>query len=332
MPPYTAPDDYGWTCTPAPGGGGGGGGGGTGPEDWTEVDLSVTAGVPDNFHPMHRLGQLWRWEVSNPSAGVMRIKTKTNGSAGVWQGNQQEGLALIVPVQIVPRTFPNPAGVTGNQWRSEDCRLYIEMDVGPNGFLNDGTGHSPAGPYGVALTVGPIIYAYDTDHGDGAAFVAANPTPADSYTHVMAKKENNPINTTWSHAFTLGQMSPPGNYPGVGANYNDSHIALPFGAVGTSNRLCLQTGGQYKKSQANQANNREVGATASSIDTRVDDGGFLDWWSMQNHSDNRHRIEDMYVYVGIAAGQWQYGNHVQGTYIDITGFRYRVQPVKNRSL
>ena len=299
--------------------GGGGGGGGTGPEDWTEVDLDVS-----NFHIMKKNGELWRWSITNPSAGVLRIKIASNGSGGIWESDQQEGPVLVVPAQIVPRTFANPAGVTGNQWRSEDCRLYIEMDVGVNGFLNDGSGNGA--PYGTALQVGPIICCYDTDHGTGAAFRTANPIPKfDSYTHVMMKKDNPKNAHTWRHAFTLGRGT-------TGEIHNDNQLTNPVGSAGQPNRLCLQVGGMYKRSQADQGGNREVGATASSIDSRVEDGGFSDWWSFLNHHSDRNRIEDMYVYVGIAAGQWNYSNDAYGTYLDITGFRYRVQPVKNRSL
>jgi len=319
MAPYAKPDDYGWTCTPSPGGGGGGGGGGgTGPEDWTEVDLSVTAGTPNGFWPMKKNGELWRWEWSNPSPGILRLKNNSNGAGGLWQNDQQEGPALIVPQQIQPRTFTNPPGVTGNQWRSEDCRLYIEVEFDPAGFKNAGAG----APNGVGLGVGPILACYNTDWGSGAAFIANNPIPKfDSYTHVRASKENNQNDNVWRNTFTLGSGT-------SGGSWNTPTTGTALGSVGTSNVLSLAVGGQYK----NAGSGREVGAIASTYDARVTSGGVQDWWEFNNHFDHRNYIEGKYVYVGLAVGSWLSGGTAEGTYLDIVRFRYRVQPLKNRSL
>ena len=299
------------------------GGAGTGPEGWTNVDLTVTGGTPVGFHPMRTGGDLSGWDFSNPSAGVLRLKVARVGDGGAWDRQTQTGAVLMGPVQIVPRTFTNPTGVVGNKWRSEDCRLYIEMEVTPADarFSNDGSG--TGAPNGVGFYAGPIIGGYVTDHGTGAAFVTADPAPPfTSYTTIYTKKENHKDNDTYRNTFSLGNVS-------NGDLYNAPDSADGNHVHGT-NTLGLTVGGRY--ASTNPApwgqGRRSVGAVASDFLNTAEDGTLNEWFEFVNHFNDRNSIEGLYVYVGICLGQWVTGTNAEGTYIDVLKFRYRVQPTK----
>jgi len=295
--------------------------GGGGPEGWTDVDLTVTNGDPDSFHLMdsnNGYNALTDWVFSNPSAGVLRIR-QDSGKPSYWRGTTQNGAILMLPTQIIPRTFTNPAGVTGNQWRSEDAILFVEMEFGPNGFLNDEQGNK-----GEGLCIGPILVAFSNDPGTGAALIANNPRPPYANNHAQwgdcsyvtcgVVKEGNAAGNVWSNKYSLG-----GNGGTWGTHFGIKNSV--FGSAGEVNSLGLRMGGTYK----NAASGRAVGAAASMFDSRVEHLGVKDQWEYVNRYDHRIEVEHRYLYLGIAMDQFIVSN---GVYLDITKFRYRIQPTK----
>lgn len=319
---FATPNSNGWAKFPAPGGGGVAGG--TGPEGWTNVDLTVANGVPNGFHPMdsnNGYNAISDWVFSNPSAGVLRIRADS-GKVCFWQGTTQNGPILLHPTQIIPRTFTNPSGVTGNQWRSEDAILFVEMEFGPNGFLNDEQSNK-----GEGLGIGPILVAFSNSPGEGATLRSNNPRPPYAnnhaqwgncaYVHVRVQREGNPTSNVWSNSYSLGGSG------GTAGNHFGIRNAV-FGAPGQVNSLGLRMGGSYK----NAASGRAVGAVASMFDSRVEDGTVKDQWEYVNRYDHRIEVERRYLYLGIAIETFIGNTYSNGCYLDITKFRYRVQPTK----
>jgi len=322
---YSRPKSFGYTQTPAAGGAPPAPGNEYAP--WIDVDLTVTAGVPDGFHlmqdPAPAAGD---WIFSNPAADTLRVYHNSR-STPLWQVATQTGPILMVPAQIIPRTFPNPAGVTGNEWRSEDCTLLVQMKIGTAGFQNDKTGGT-----GEGLGIGPIIVWMGTDEGTGATLIANNPIPpynsttygGSSYVHNRMSKRNADYNDDWHN--TVGLY-----YSGGAAWDMWPVITTPAGSAGTANTLQLSTANLYWDASCN----KQGGVASSLFDSRVDTGSHVYNSGSQDRFlsqfDTNIKSERKYCYIGIAIQNWVAGVPSDGTYLDITGFRYCVQPMQNRS-
>lgn len=308
-------------------------GGGPALVEWTEVDLGVTAGTPDSFHPMmETMADLSNWIFSNPSAGVLRIYNNSAANPK-WESTTQTGPILMLKDQIVPRTFTNPAGVTGNQWRAEDALLMIEMTIGTAGFNNDKTGN-----YGEGLGVGPIVVWMTNDQGSGATLVTNNPKPpynnggssygGSSYYHARFSKRDTDTNHDW-HGTTAGGGASGG---GFSLDWNPV-LTSAAGSVGQPNTLMISNGPRYDASTSD----KQGIFAASLFDNRVTNGSVHLFNAsgqshMQNKFDGNTKSEGKYTYIGIAIQNWKPDPDADGTYLDVTRFRYLVQPLRNRSL
>ncbi len=309
------------------------GGAGATHAEWVDVDLNVTGGTPDSFHPMMQTtADLSNWIFSNPSAGVLRIYNNSRDDCH-WQSNTQTGPILMLKDQIVPRTFTNPAGVTGNQWRAEDALLMIEMTIGAAGFNNDKTGN-----YGECLGVGPIVVWMTNDQGSGATLVTNNPKPpydnsgggygGSSYYHARISKRNADANHDW-HGTTAGGGASGG---GFSSDWNPV-LTSAAGSVGQPNTLMISNGPRYDASTSD----KQGTFAASLFDNRVTNGSVhlfnaSGQGHMQHKYDGNTKSEGKYTYIGIAIQNWNNGLPSDGTYLDVTRFRYLVQPLRNRSL
>ena len=295
----------------------GGGGGGTGPEAWTDLDLTV--GV---YHAMERNpGTLANYAFTNPAPGELKIE-HLNTSVEKWEGmGLQDGPVLIWPIQMVPRTFPNPPGVLGNIWRNEDAVLMLDMRIKSVGRTGGGIPQ--------VLGVGPIMVFYQNDMGEGAVFVANNPkppwgkaTPAgiDNSYFGVRPGFNNLGTTNWDWVSTNNQwIKGTANQPG------------PLAAVGVADSARISTLSAFQNpSVGGQSGGTVVG---SLYDSRVTDGGvYFDAVSNTPIWGNQFRSEDRYIYVGLHVSSWANIPAAAGSFLVIDRLRYLVQPMRNRSI
>jgi len=312
---YSRPKSYGYTQTPAPGGAVP-----AGDElvAWTDLDLTVA-----NFHAMARAGAptLADYDFTNPNPGELKIEHLTT-SIQKWEGtNLQDGPVLIWPTQIPPRTFANPPGVSGNQWRNEDAILTVDMRVKSIGRTGGG---DP-----LTLGVGPMMIFLQTDEGSGAVFIANNPAPPyhkavapgvdTSYFHAKFGFQN-AATTNWDWASTSNQ-----NIKVQGG------LAGPIAAAGVGDSMQISTVPCYQNfSVGGQAGGSVV---ASCYDSRVTDGGvYFDGVANTPVWGNNFRSEVRYVYIGLAVSNWASGANAAGAFYVIDRLRYTIQPVRNRSL
>ena len=294
------------------------GGGGTGPEPWTDLDLTVGA-----YHPMEQAaGILADFDFTNPNPGELRIEHLSNAARIVW-GGSQNGPVLIWPIQMVPRTFANPPGVTGNEWRCEDAILSVDMRIKSVGGVG---GANP-----VRLGAGPMIVAFQQDQGEGAVFIANNPSPP--YAKGVPPGIDNCYVAIRQVCTTVGAGNTDWNVEQTANSWGRVYNNLPgpIAAAGVADSARLTTAQAYQEPAVGGQSGGVV--MASVYDSRVTDGGVV-WDANVNWPlwSNQIRIEDRYLYVGINVSTWGNVAGCQGSYIVIDRLRYQVQPMLNRSL
>ena len=309
---YLQPTDYGFVQTPAPGGATG-----TQLKEWIDLDLDLA-----NFHLMaENAATLTTYTFSNPTASTLKIEHDTNG-VQKWEGNGlQAGPVLVWKTQIDPRPDYTVAGPTGNQWRSEDCLLQMQMKVAGT-FENGGVAADAR-----TLGVGPIFIFLVADEGSGATFVTNDPVPsykksgganAGSYFHARFNRPND-SSTNFDFSCSSNQHAK-----------NMNGLTGPLADTGVPNTIEISISPHYAASVTGSQNDGTC--IASCFDSRVTDGGVEYGIAMEPSWAPNIRVEDHYLYLGLAVQNWNSDALAAGTEITIEQIRYLVQPVRNRSL